>query len=175
MNSSSPITKLFAVALAAQFVGFFEQNRLSAGKMEPVTIGGVMTIEAPAVLFVVLQHDIGVHPRKFTPGTVGLHVGMTRRAWEDAFRKRRWRHFHTLRSARLIRGDSACECDYCDDERSHGWRLPLSAMQLDRTLHLTQPHGLEQLQTLSHDGGEIQCHRVACLRMQGEMRPQRFP
>jgi hypothetical protein len=65
MNACAPVAELVAVALAAEPVGLLEGDRRAARQVQLVEIVRVVTVEAPAVLRVVLQHDllVGVaHP-----------------------------------------------------------------------------------------------------------------
>jgi hypothetical protein len=61
MNAGAPIAILFAVALAAYPVRFFERHPFTAGQMQNIAIIRIMAIEAPAMRFVVLQNDIAMH------------------------------------------------------------------------------------------------------------------
>jgi hypothetical protein len=61
MNPCPPVAQFLAVALAAEAVGLLEGDPLAAGKMEPVAVVGIVAIQAPAVLLVVPQLDVGVH------------------------------------------------------------------------------------------------------------------
>src|SRR2546421_289673 len=51
--------------------------------------------------------------------------------------------------------------------------IGLRTAELDSPLHLAQPHGLEQLQPLPDDRGEVQEHGLADLGMRSEVRSQR--
>ena len=62
VDARPPVAQLLAVALAAQPVGLLEGHPLAAGQVEPVAVGRVVAVEAPAVLLVVPQLDVVVHP-----------------------------------------------------------------------------------------------------------------
>src|ERR1039458_504877 len=47
VDAGAPVTVFFAVALAAQAVGFVERDALAAGQVNEVAIGGVVAIQAP--------------------------------------------------------------------------------------------------------------------------------
>jgi hypothetical protein len=66
--------------------------------MQHVAIVRVVTVEAPPVLFVVLQHDVLVILDR-TPGPIGLEIRVAERARIDAFRERGRRHLDMLSRA----------------------------------------------------------------------------
>ena len=70
VHAGPPVTEFLAVALAAEPVGLVERHGLAAGQVERVAIGRIVAIEAPAVLFVVLEDDVGVHVGQHAAGPV---------------------------------------------------------------------------------------------------------
>ena len=73
VHAGPPVAIFFAVALAAEAVGFLERHALAAGQVQEVAVVGVVAIQAPAVGFVVLENDVGVHGGQLAPGAVGRH------------------------------------------------------------------------------------------------------
>ena len=67
VHSGAPVAIFLAVALAAEPVGFLERHRLAARQVQLVAIVGVVAVEAPAMLGIVLEHDIGVHRGQLAP------------------------------------------------------------------------------------------------------------
>jgi hypothetical protein len=84
------------MTLSAQAIRFRERYTLSAGQVKPIAIARVVTIEAPAMLLVMLQYDLLVHPGEDTASPIGGHTSVTRRARENAFRERRRRNLEAL-------------------------------------------------------------------------------
>ena len=72
-QGDTAVPQLVAVALAAEFVGFFKRHRLSTGEVQPIPIVPVMTIETPTVLFVMLQDNFVVHGENAS-GAVDFHL-----------------------------------------------------------------------------------------------------
>jgi hypothetical protein len=85
MDTRSPISQLGAMALAAQLVGFLKINQFTAGRMQHVTIIGIVAVHAPPVFFVMLKINIIVEIFQLPSFGVGFHVGMTLRTWEYTF------------------------------------------------------------------------------------------
>lgn len=86
MHTGAPIAKLFAVALSAELVGLIEGHAFAACEMEPVAIRGVVAIQAPPMLLVVLQNYFGVHVRKCPANGIRLEIGVAPRAREQPLR-----------------------------------------------------------------------------------------
>jgi hypothetical protein len=59
--------------------------------MQHVPIIGVMTIDAPPILFIMLKYDIIVEIFQFSPLKIGIHIGMTLRAGKYVLAERRGR------------------------------------------------------------------------------------
>src|SRR5947209_1096474 len=96
VHARAPVPQLLSVALTAQPVRFLECHRLAAGQVEGIAIGGVMTVQAPPVLRVVLQYDVGVHRRQFAALAVHRHPRVAVGARVDAFAERRRRNLQTF-------------------------------------------------------------------------------
>ncbi|HWQ52218.1 MAG TPA: hypothetical protein VN442_00950 [Bryobacteraceae bacterium] len=96
MHARLPVPQFLAVALSTQAVRFLERDGLAAGQVKRIAIARIVTIQAPAMLLVVLQDDLFVHPGKNAARSVCGHALVARRAWENAFRKRRRRNFKPL-------------------------------------------------------------------------------
>ena len=60
VHSSTPVAILLSVTLAAHPVRFLERHPLPAREVQDIAIVGVVAIEAPPVLLVMLQHDVVV-------------------------------------------------------------------------------------------------------------------
>jgi hypothetical protein len=98
VHPRAPVAILLAVALPAQAIRLFEWHSLTAREMKNVAIVRVVTVEAPPVLFVVLQHDVLVIVDG-TTGAIGFEIRVTERARIDALRERRRRHLDVLSRA----------------------------------------------------------------------------
>jgi hypothetical protein len=71
------------MTLAADPVRLFERHSLSACEMQEVAVVGVVTIETPAMLFIVFQHDIGVIV-DFASSAIGLEIRVAERTREHS-------------------------------------------------------------------------------------------
>ena len=107
VDAGAPVAVFFAVALAADAVGFVERDALAAGQVQEVAIGGVVAIQAPAVGFVVLENDVGVHRGELAARAVDGHSGVAVGAGEDALGEGRRRHFEAFRPDRRRAESSA--------------------------------------------------------------------
>ena len=96
MDAGAPVAQLLAVALAAQQVRALERHALAAREVQPVAVGRVVAVEAPAVLLVVAQLDVVVHLAQLAPRGVRLEAGVAAGAREDAVAERRRRQLEPL-------------------------------------------------------------------------------
>jgi len=76
MNSSPPIPVFLPVTLPAQAIGLLEKDGLPAGQVEKVSVLGIVTIQAPTVFLVMMEHDIRVEPRQLPAGGIRGHHSM---------------------------------------------------------------------------------------------------
>jgi hypothetical protein len=83
MNACSPIPQLEPMTLAAEFVGFSEIDQFAAGRVQHISIIGIVTIHAPPVFFIVFKDDIFVEFFQLSSLEVDFHVGMTSRTGEN--------------------------------------------------------------------------------------------
>jgi hypothetical protein len=83
MYSSTPVAILLSVALAAHPVRLLERHPLPAREVQEIAIVGVVAIQAPPILLVVLQHDVVV-VLDDASCAVCLQIGMTERAGKNA-------------------------------------------------------------------------------------------
>ncbi len=77
VNAGTPIAKFLAVTLTAKQVGLLERDLLAAREVKLIAIVGVMTIQTPTVLLIVLEHDVVVEVGQFSPLAVDRQIGMT--------------------------------------------------------------------------------------------------
>ena len=77
VHARPPVAQLLAVALPAQAVRLLERHRLAAREVQHVAVRRVVAVEAPAVLLVVLQDDVGVHVLQLAARAVDREV-----AWQ---------------------------------------------------------------------------------------------
>ena len=96
MDAGFPVPQFGTVALAAQFIGFFEIQQPAVGQVQFVAVFGVVAVQAPAVFFVVFQYDVVVKLFQFPAFRVGFPVGMTFRAGKNVFAERRRRDLDVL-------------------------------------------------------------------------------
>ncbi len=119
VNPRAPVAIFLAVALAAEPVRFFEGHAFPARQMKEVAIVRIVAVQAPAVFFVVLQHDVLVvlhHAAR----AIRLQVRVTEGTGEDALGEWRRRHVDVM-TWTLSRGRRGC----LDWRRSLGWRRAL--------------------------------------------------
>ena len=97
VNPRFPVAVDSSMALPAQAVGLLELHQRSAGEPQPVAVVGVVAVQTPAVLLVVLQVDLLV--RHLQLAALGAHrdvrvvaVG----AGEDTLAEGRRRHLDVL-------------------------------------------------------------------------------
>src|SRR4051812_17438528 len=106
VHTRPPVAIFVPVALAAQLVALVEFDLFAARQPQLVAVVRVMTVEAPAVLGVMLEDEIVL--RQLTPG--GVEFGaffMTIGAWKDAVGKRRRRDLN-LALGGCRRGTRTC-------------------------------------------------------------------
>ena len=84
MHSRTPVAILLSVALAAHPVRLLERHPFPARQVQEIAIVGVVAIQAPPILLVVLQHDVVV-VLDDASRAVRLQIGMAERAGIDAF------------------------------------------------------------------------------------------
>jgi hypothetical protein len=60
MDAGPPVPVLLPVTLTAETIGLLEGDELPAGQVEPVPVLGIVAVQAPAMLLVVAQHDLGM-------------------------------------------------------------------------------------------------------------------
>lgn len=89
-----PVPILLAMALTAKAVGLLESYRSAAGQMQLVPVLLIVAIQAPAILLIVSENDVGVKRRQLSPVGIRRHHAVTRRAREDSCGKGWWRDFH---------------------------------------------------------------------------------
>jgi hypothetical protein len=77
-----PIPVLLPMALATEPVGLLKGNQLPAGQMQLVPVPGIVAIQAPPVVLVMFQVDLGVE-RQLPASAVGGHHLVAGRARED--------------------------------------------------------------------------------------------
>ena len=92
MLSRFPIAQSGAVALAAKFVRLRKFHRLAAGQMQFVDVAERVTIETPAVSFVVLENDFLVPFLELPLGWIGGQFFMATGTGKDAGSKGRRGH-----------------------------------------------------------------------------------
>ena len=107
VNAGTPIAKFLAVTLTAKQVGLLERDLLTAREVKLIAIVGVMTIQTPTVLLIVLEHDVVVEVGQFSPLAVDRQIGMTIRAREYPVRERWFRDLE-LRFRRIGSGRVRC-------------------------------------------------------------------
>jgi len=104
MYPRAPVAVLLPVTLTAQPVRFLERDGLPAGEVQLIPIVGVVAIETPPVLGVVLQVDVRVHVGQRSPLSIRGHVFVVAgAAGENAVGKRRRRHLHACARRRRLR------------------------------------------------------------------------
>jgi len=96
VDPRTPVPQFLAVTLPAEAVGLLERYPLAAGEVEPVAVVGVVAVQAPAVFFVVLELNLGVHVRQNTPGPISFQIPVTLRTGEESLGEWRRRNFETL-------------------------------------------------------------------------------
>jgi hypothetical protein len=85
VHTRPPVAELVPVALPAKLVGFGKINQGSAGQPEFVAIAGIMAIQAPAMLLVVTQNDIGMFFLEHSTVRISFQVLVAFGAGIDAF------------------------------------------------------------------------------------------
>jgi len=83
VNARFPIPQFGAMTLAAQLIGFSEIDQFAAGRVQHISIVGIMTIHTPPVFFVMLKNDILMEFYQLSSLEVDLHVGMTFRTGKN--------------------------------------------------------------------------------------------
>jgi hypothetical protein len=96
VHTGAPVAEFLAVALAAKPVGLGKSDTLAAGKMQPITIGRVVAVKAPAMRLIMPEDDFLMHAGKRSPRLIRRHTGVAGRTWKDPIRKRRRRHFNLV-------------------------------------------------------------------------------
>jgi hypothetical protein len=84
MNPRLPIAINIAMALTAQPVRFGKIDGFPIGKLQLVTVAGIMTIKAPSLLFRVMQDDGGVFVRQFPLPGICFKPGVAVAAGKDS-------------------------------------------------------------------------------------------
>ena len=74
MYTGPPVAVLGPVTLAAQAERFFEWNQATVGKLKVIAIVGSVTVQTPAVFFVVAQDNFLMHVLELAPIGIGRHV-----------------------------------------------------------------------------------------------------
>ncbi len=96
MHAGPPVPEFFTMTLAAKPVGFLERNTLSAGEVEIVPVCSIVTVQTPAVFFIVSEFDFGVHVGQGPAGAVHRQIRVAGGAWEEPFGNWRRRHLQAL-------------------------------------------------------------------------------
>jgi hypothetical protein len=77
VNAFFPIPQFGPMTLTTELVGFLERNQFSAGRVEHISVFGVMAVHTPTVFFIVFEDDIIMEFFQFTAFEVDLHILMT--------------------------------------------------------------------------------------------------
>jgi hypothetical protein len=91
VNTGFPIPKFRPMALAAEFIGFLKIDQFSAGRVQHISIIGIVTIHTPPVLFIVFEEDIIMKIFELSPLEIGFHIGVTFRAGKNVLTEGRGR------------------------------------------------------------------------------------
>src|ERR1035438_9082889 len=73
VHARTPVAQLLAMTLAADTVRLVERNPLTRSEERSVAVGGIVTIQTPAMGLIVLQHDVGVHGCEIAPRAIDRH------------------------------------------------------------------------------------------------------
>jgi hypothetical protein len=82
------------VALAAQLVRFLERDQLTSGQVQHVPVPGIVTVQAPPVVLIVLEDYIVVKIHQLALFEIGFHLGMAHSAGIGIFAERRRGHLN---------------------------------------------------------------------------------
>ena len=96
VNPRFPIPQLRAMTLTAKLIGFFVIDQIPSSRVEHVSIGIIVAIQAPSVLFIMLEFDVVVEFFQLSSLKISFHVSVTFRAGKDILTKGRRRHLDIL-------------------------------------------------------------------------------
>src|SRR5579859_7939617 len=130
VDPGPPVAILLAMTLAAESVRFVERYALAAGQVQEIAVIGIVAVEAPAMSFVVLEHDVEMHHRQFAARAIGLLARMAVGTGKNAVGEwRRWNLDFLLGNLRRVGGKKtdADQPGRTDRESTHSATPPCAA------------------------------------------------
>jgi hypothetical protein len=89
VDTNFPVTIDIAVALSAKQVRLRKRDRVPIGKLQFISVCGIVTIQTPSLVFSMVQFDVGMFVLEFPSFCVDLHPRVTVAAGKYPLGKRR--------------------------------------------------------------------------------------
>jgi hypothetical protein len=77
VDTNFPVAIDIAMALSAKQIGLRELDRVPVGQLQFIPVGRIVTIKTPAVVFSMVQFDVGMFVLEFSSFCIDFHPRMT--------------------------------------------------------------------------------------------------